>query len=209
MGEKSIKKNLSYFYFWESMIVGAWGIYLFKFISFYREAYFYVDKRLSLFFQMLSFLNNNWNESFIYFILAFLLITFTLFFSYFLYITYKKGLIQNKLILFFVYLNLLFCLSLLVNVCFLIFFVLLILSGSLVYIIFTFVNLNTDKEHFDYLEGNIIDIKGPFITEVEAETAMKVFLSSWKEEKIILGEEIYKDQDDKYYVDIYIEAINK
>lgn len=210
MGKIANKKaKLGYVYLIEGIIAGVWGIYLFKFYSFYHEAYFYVDKRLSLFIQMLSFVNNNWEETFTYFILAFLLMTVTLFLSYFLYLTKKRALIQNKPIFLIFCFNLLCCLALLVNACCFIFLVLLILAGSLIYIIFTLVNLSVDKEQLDYVEGEIIDVKGPFTSEKEAQTAVKAFLGKWQEEKIILGEEVYLDKDSKYYVDFYIEVINK
>lgn len=210
MGRIATKKTtLGYAYIVEGIIAIAWIIYLFKFYSFYQEAYFYVDKRLSLFIQLLSFVNNNWNEAFIYFILSFLLITATLFFSCLLYVTNKKEVRQNKLALFIFCFNLLCSLLLLVNVCIFIFLIIFILAGSLVYIIFTLANLSVDKEQLDYVEGEIIDVKGPFASEEEALTEMKSFFKKWQEEKIILGEEVYLDKDNKYYVDIYIETINK
>ncbi|ALS36778.1 hypothetical protein ABID30_002026 [Enterococcus rotai] len=208
--EKHQKKGLGYIFFIEGIFSVLWIGYLFKFYSFYKEAYFYVDKRLSLFIQMLSILNNNWDEIFIYFILSFFLITLTLFMSYLLYLTNKRALRRNKSTPFILCFNLLCCASLLANVCGFIFFVITILSASLVYIIFTLVNLNLDKEkpESEYDEGDIIEIKGPFKTKEEAQKEITIFFDKWKEKTIILGEEIYIE-DGNYYVDIYVDTINK
>ena len=209
MGKVATKKaKLGYVYLIEGIIAGVWGIYLFKFYSFYQEAYFYVDKRLSLFIQTLSFLNNNWNEVFIYFVLSFLLITVTLFFSCLFHFTNKKERQKNKILLLLLYLNLFCCLSLIMNICGFIFAIILVLASSLVYIIFIFSKLSSTKETFDFEEGEIIEVKGPFETKEEAQIEVHQFFSQWKEEGIILDEEIYLDEDNQYYVDIYIETIN-
>lgn len=209
MGKIANKKaTLGYVYLIEGLIAVAWGVYLFKFYSFYQEAYFYVDKRLSLFIQMVSFVNNNWNEVFIYFVLSFLLITCTLFFNCLLYFTNKKEQKKHKIILVFLYLNLIGCLFLLINICGFVFAIILTLASSLVYIIFVFSKLSSTKEKFDYEEGEIIEVKGPFETKEEAQMEINTFFSKWKEAKYTLDDEIYLDKDDKYYVDIYVETIN-
>ncbi|MBO0439047.1 hypothetical protein [Candidatus Enterococcus ikei] len=209
MSEIANKKvKLGYVYLIEGIIAGMWGIYLFKFYSFYQTSYFYIDKRLSLFIQMLSFLNNNWNEVFIYFILSFLLITYTLFFNCLLYFVNKKEQQKHKILLLFLYLNLLCCLSLLINLCGFIFATILILAASLVYIIFILSKLSSTKEKFDYEEGEIIEIKGPFETKAEAQIEINTFFSKWKEARYTLDDEIYLDEDNKYYVEIYVETIN-
>lgn len=210
MGKEAIKKTrLWHFYFIEGIIVSAWIGYLFKFYSFYKEAYFYTDKRLTVFLRMLSFLNDNWNEIFIYFILSFLLMTITLFLTYLLYtIANKNKKRHNKFILISIFVNFFSCLSLLINICGFIFAVILTLASSLVYIIFIFSKLSSTKEKFDYEEGEIIEVKGPFETKEEAQMEINTFFSKWKEAKYTLDDEIYLDEDDKYYVDIYVETIN-
>ncbi|WP_348921004.1 hypothetical protein [Enterococcus rotai] len=210
MGEIANKESkLGYVYLIEGIIAGAWIIYLLKFYSFYQESYFYIDKRLSLFIQMLSFLNNNWNEVFIYFILSFLLITCTLFFNCLLYFINKKEQQKHKVLSVFLYLNLLCSLFLLINICGFIFATILILASSLVYIIFIFSKLSSARDKFDFEEGDVIEVKGPFETKEEAQSAIELFFSKWQEEKIMLDEETYVATDGKYYVDIYVETINK
>lgn len=211
MGKEAMKKTRLWpFWFMEGIIVSAWIGYLIKFYSFYKEAYFYTDKRLSVFLRMLSFLNNNWNEIFIYFILSFLLITITLFLTYLLYIlVIKNEKRHNNFILLPIFVNILSCLSLLMNICGFIFGIIIILAASLVYIIFILANLGSSKETIQYEEGELVDTKGPFETEEEAHKEMTLFLNTWQQDKVILEEEIYIETDNKYYVDFYVEEIKK
>jgi hypothetical protein len=211
MSKEAIKKTrLWHFYFMEGIIVSAWIGYIFKFYSFYKEAYFYTDKRLSIFLRMLSFLNNNWSEIVIYFILSFLLMSITLFLTYLLYIIANKNEKRhNKIILISMFVNFLSCLSLLINICGFIFGTIFILAASLVYIIFILANVGSSKGAFHYEEGELVDTKGPFETEEEAHKEMTLFFNQWQQNKIILDEEIYIESDNKYYVDFYVEEIKK
>ncbi|MBP2097249.1 hypothetical protein [Enterococcus rivorum] len=206
---KPIKRG--YFYIIEGILTIGWIVYLMNFYSFYKETYFYVDKRLSLLVQMLSFLNDNWKTIFFYFITSFFLMTATLFTSGLVYLMTKKKQQSMKPILLIIGVNLLCFLPLLLNVCGLIFLILFILAASLVYIIFILSLSGSQKEELDYEEGDIIEVKGPFETEATAQKEAESFLAHWSEkESIILKTEIYIDEkDDKYYTEIFIEAINK
>ncbi|MBO0441098.1 hypothetical protein [Candidatus Enterococcus ikei] len=208
MGKEAIIKKLSWkFYFLEGLLACIWAIYLVDFYSFYKEAYFYIDKRLSMFLRLLSFLNENWQELFLYFVLSFLFMSLTLFFTYFIYLTQKK---KQSGYQFFLYLNVGYCLALFINLCGIIFFILFILAASLVYIIFILANWGAYKNRLQYEEDEIIETKGPFDTEEQAQKEGRLFQSQGMEkEGFVLVEEVYLEVDGKYYVDIYNEPIEK
>lgn len=201
------KRSLGKFYLIEGILGISWIVYLIKFYSFYKEAYYYTDKRLSLFLQLLSFLHDNWAESFIYFIVSFLLMTVTLFFTYFLYLVDKKEQRHKRVGLYLIGVNLFCFLLLLFNIYGVVFFILFTLAASLVYIVFV---LATVGSHKRYEEGEIIETKGPFETEMQARKEVAAFITKRQgKEKLVLGEEIYLDEDNKYYADIYVETIKK
>ncbi len=204
------RKNKWRFYSIQAILSISWIVYLIKFYTFYREAYFFMDKRLSLFLQLLSFLHDNWTESFIYFILSFILMSITLFFTYLFYLVDKKEQHHKVMVQLFLVINLISCLSLIFNISGMVFFILFILAASLVYIISILAAVGYRKEELDYDEGEVIEIKGPFETEEQAVKEAIGFITQWQEkEKLILGEEIYIEEDGKYYASIYIETIKK
>ncbi|WP_375270040.1 hypothetical protein [Enterococcus sp. DIV0212c] len=131
----------------------------------------------------------------------------TLFFTYFVYLTKKE---ERSGYQFFLYLNVGYCLVLFINLCGIIFFILFILAASLVYIIFILANWGTYKNRLQYEEDEIIETKGPFDTEEQAQKESRLFKSQGTEkEGFILVEEVYLEVDGKYYVDIYSEPIEK
>lgn len=192
----------------EGILIIGWIAYLTKFYLFYKEAYFYVDKRMSLFLRLLSFLDNNWTESMYYFLVGFLLLSGTCFFNGILYLFKKKNF--NQTIVYGLGLiNSLFCLALLFNVVGAVFLILTILSASLAYIIFT-LGKNSSKEISAYEQDDVIEVIGPFATEEAAQKEAHIIIESWvKEETLLLNAEIYTDTDSQYYAEIYIEAINQ
>ena len=198
------------FYYMEAILTAGWIVYLMKFYSFYKEAYFYVDKRLSILLQLLSFFTDNWNEAFIYFVLGFFLMVVTLFVTSFIYLL-DRGIVEKKQLFFFlVALNSICFFSLFPNVLGVIFFILLILAATLVYVIFILGTVNWNEERRKYEVGDIIDMLGPFETKEEAQRATKLFFSKFPENtKFGLGEDIYVGTDNKYYTDIYIEVLKK
>ncbi|EOH96680.1 hypothetical protein UAW_01845 [Enterococcus haemoperoxidus ATCC BAA-382] len=205
----SNRKNKWRFYSIQAILSISWIGYLIKFYTFYEEAYFFLDKRLSLFLQLLSFLHDNWMESFIYFIVSFILMSITLFFTYLVYLVDKKDQRYKGIVQLFLVINLISCLSLIFNVAGIVFFILFVLAASLVYIISILAAIGYRKEEIDYEEGEVIEIKGPFETEEQAIKVAVDFITQWQEkEKLILGEEIYRE-DSEYYASIYIETIKK
>ncbi|MGX7272511.1 hypothetical protein [Enterococcus haemoperoxidus] len=190
--------------------MAGWIIYLINFYLFYKEAYFYIDKRLSFFLQLLSLLNDNWTESIIYLVFGFLLMVWTMFSTYLFYLVNKKEQQHIVSVLLFLSLNILFFLSLLFNIVGLIYFVLMILALSLVYIIFVLAMNDFRKIDFYYEEGETIDTLGPFETEDKAKKEATSFIAQWQgKESVRLSGEIYLDTNNKYYTDIYIETIKK
>ncbi|MEI5990734.1 hypothetical protein [Enterococcus crotali] len=211
MIEKTIEKRslVKGLYIMQGVLLIGWLAYLISFYLFYKEAYFYVDKRLSLFLRMLSFLNSNFDGAFVYFVLSFFLFTFTMLLAYFLFFISKKTKRHEKLSLLFICLDLFLCLSLLINVNGFIFAVILILAASLVYIMLVLTKVSLGKEVSQYEEGDVIEIKGPFGTEKEAQEEVISFLKSWSKAKVVLDKDIYLDSDNKYYADIFVEAIKE
>lgn len=180
-----------------------WITYLVMFYSYYKEAYFYVDKRLSFFYKLLLIVNDNGFESIVYFGLSALLMTVTFVFIYFLFLMNKRRPYPKALLLGLIGLNLLYFLLLFINVYGGGFFIIAALSGSIVYALV----MLGKKEDVEYEEGDVIETKGPFDTEATAKQATQSFLETWQEkETVILGEELYQE-DNHYYVDIYVEAI--
>ncbi|WP_348921389.1 hypothetical protein [Enterococcus rotai] len=134
----------------------------------------------------------------------------TLFFTYLFYLVDKKEQHHKVMVQLFLVINLISCLSLIFNISGMVFFILFILAASLVYIISILAAVGYRKEELDYDEGEVIEIKGPFETEEQAVKEAIGFITQWQEkEKLILGEEIYIEEDGKYYASIYIETIKK
>lgn len=204
--KRSLVKGL---YIMQGVLLIGWLAYLISFYLFYNEAYFYVDKRLPLFLQMLSFLNSNLNEMFVYFSLSFVLFTITLLLTYLLFFTSKKTKEHNKSNFWLVCLDLLLCLSVLINVNGFVFAVILILAASLVYIMLILTKSSFGKEVSQYEEGDVIEIKGPFGTEKEAQHEAENFIKAWSKSRIILDNDIYLDSTNKYYADIFVEAVKE
>lgn len=212
MTKESIMKKITIkrFYYAEWMLVTVWLAYLIKFYTFYKEAYFYVDKRLSLLLQLLSFFSDNWEETFWYLLIGFLLMAITLFLTSFIYQSKIATATKRKSFYLIVCLNMLCIFPLFFNIVGALFFILLILAASVTYVVFILANVSWDQEMREYEVGDIIETKGPFDTKEAAESEMLEFFSKWKEKKdIILGEEIYSDADNKYYAEIYIEEGKK
>jgi hypothetical protein len=211
MIEKTIEKKpvTKGLYIMQGVLLIGWIAYLISFYLFYKEAYFYVDKRLPILLKVLSFLNSNWNEMFIYFVLSFFLFTGTLLLSYLLYFTYKSAQGRKMINLFLLGLNILLCLSLLININGFPFAVILILAASLVYIMLILSKSKFGKEVSQYEEGDVIEIKGPFNTQEEAQEEVVRFFKSWSKAKVVLDKDIYLDSDNKYYADIFVEAIKE
>ncbi|MGX7274285.1 hypothetical protein [Enterococcus haemoperoxidus] len=133
----------------------------------------------------------------------------TLFFTYLVYLVDKKDQRYKGIVQLFLVINLISCLSLIFNVAGIVFFILFVLAASLVYIISILAAIGYRKEEIDYEEGEVIEIKGPFETEEQAIKVAVDFITQWQEkEKLILGEEIYRE-DSEYYASIYIETIKK
>ncbi|WP_348921580.1 hypothetical protein [Enterococcus rotai] len=198
-----IKKATWKFYFLEGILTSVWLVYLLDFYSFYNESYFYTDKRLPIFFRLISFLNDNWQELFSYFVLSFLFMSLTLFLTYYLYLSNKEQMKGYKI---FCFLNVGYCLALLGNICGMLFFILFILAASLIYIIFV---LADGKSYQNELQDDeLIERKGPFETEEAAQKESSLFKSQWvKIEGSHLVDVIYLEADGKYYVEMYIEPI--
>ena len=205
--------RMRWLYFIELILLVSWLTYLSSFYSFYKEAYFYVDKRLSLLLQLLSLFNNEWNHLFLYFVLGFILMVVILFFTGLTYMLEKRTRLYKHYSVW-LFLVTLFCfLPLFFTICGGIFFTLVILAASLVYAIFILgakeiIGGYEAVRHFQ--EGDTIEVKGPFETEEEALKNIDPFLSQYlQDETLILEKEIYLGTDHKYYVDIYIETIKK
>lgn len=203
----TMKKTFWKFYFLEGILTGVWIIYLLNFYSFYKESYFYIDKRLPIFLRLLSFLNENWQELFIYFVLSFLFMSLTLFFSYYLYLTNKEKLPGYKILFF---LNICYCVALFANICGILFFIIFVLAASLIYIIFILADWGSYTNKLRYEEDEIVERKGPFETEEEAQKESAMFKNQWlKKADVLLAEVIYLETDGKYYVEMYAKPIEK
>lgn len=202
---KGLSKKI---YLTEGILIIGWLIYLTAFYFFYTEAYFYVDKRMTLFLRLLSFLDNNWTGAMMYFVIGFLLLLGTFyFFGVTLLLKTKKTLNQKKLYTLYA-INSLFGLVLLFNVAGSVFLVLSILSGSVVYITFILAK-ETTKDTYSYEVDDVLETIGPFKTEEIALQHAQEFLDQWAtEQKILLNKDIYIEIDNQYYVEIYVEAVN-
>lgn len=208
-GTTNTKITVRHLYFSEGLLAIGWFIYWMAFYSFYTEAYFYVDKRLSLFLQLLSLFKSNWDQLLFYLILGFLLFALTLFVVNIFYVLNKDKPENKQSLIFFLTLTILSLVPLFFNICWIVFLILLILAASLVYVIFILGTASQEGTK-NYEEGETIEIKGPFETEEAAQKAVTLFLKEWQaKETIILGKEIYVDTDQKYYVDIFIESLKK
>ena len=206
--EKHQNKGLKYILFIEGIFSVMWITYLVMFYSYYKEAYFYVDKRLSLFYQFLLLVNDNGRTSIVYFTLSALLMTMTFVFIYFLILTNKRRLYPKGAFITLVGLNVLYTILLFINAYVVAFIIIAALSGSIVYALAMIGNKGDSEEELEYEEGDVIETKGPFETESSAQQAVRSFLETWQEkETVILGEELYQEDDNCYYVDIYVEAI--
>lgn len=186
-----------------SILTLGWLAYCITFFIFYKNAYFYVDKRLSLFLRLLSFLNNNWIETILFFLGALLLFTSSFFLIGGMYFLYKEGILTKKVIYTGLVLVGVLCVILCLTIMWSIFIVLLILSVSIVYISFILAGKGLKED-----EGEeILAILGPFEREGEAKKAGQLFLKEQAGHDLSsLQTEIYQEKDNDYYVEIYIDA---
>ncbi|XUB55873.1 hypothetical protein IGJ02_000105 [Enterococcus sp. DIV0724b] len=203
--ETIIKKSpLWIFYFMESALVIAWIVYVIKFTFFYQEAYFYVDKRLSLLYKLLSFMNGNWSTLYIYLITSFLLIVMTFFLATAIYSVKQVSAGKGSIHWILLSLSGLGCLVSGINILWPIYLILLILAGSVVFITYTIVMTELKEEESGWEEDNI-EIEGPFETIEKAQAVVNNHLSKQrKDSSAILGAELYLEEDDQYYVEIYV-----
>lgn len=207
--EKQQNKGLKYVLFTAAIFFIVWIIYLTSFYSYYKEAYFYIDKRYSYLYQLLIIVNDNLQMSVIFLSLSALLITVTFVFMYFILLTNKKKAYPKTVVPILFGLNALYILSLFINVYGSVFFIIAILSGSIVYALVT-LGKKEDNRDTEYEEGDILETKGPFETVRVAQEATQLFLENWTEQKtVVLGKEIYQKEDDQYYVEIYVETVKK
>lgn len=207
--EKHQNKGLRYRVFTEGIFSILWIGYLVMFYSYYKEAYFYIDKRLSFLYKLLFFINDNLRTSLVYFLLYGLLITLTFVFLYFLFLTYKRKPYSKSGLVTLVCLNALYIFLSFINIYGVIFFIITILSGSIVYALVMVGKKEDVEEDMDYEEGEIVEVQGPFETETSAQQAARLFMETWqKKETVVLEKELYKE-DDNYYVEIYVETIKK
>lgn len=205
--KKGSQPKRRFFYVLGGVLLSSWAIYLFNFYTFYLEINFYIDKRLSLFHQLLSLLKYEWNQSVLYFSLAFILITVTLFIGGVLWLNRKKdGVVISRI---YSVIALLLFLGLTINTYGPIFLVLIILSGSLVYVSLIIARGQRHDEANFYEEGEVLETKGPFQTESEANIALMQLVAQWEKSDLLLGEDIYKENENTYYAEIYIEKINQ
>lgn len=194
-----------YFYLTQGILIIGWLIYLINFYTFYSDAYFYIDKRLSLFLRILSILNENWNQFSTYFIIAFLLMVSMFFLTVSLYFLNRKEEHSKTMIHAATFINIGLIVALFINICWPIFLILTILSASLIYIMLVFAKATDNGE-----EDESLEVVGPFITQAEAVLASKALLDKWKNiEKRNVTTEVYLNDDSKYYAEIYIELIEK
>lgn len=198
-----------FFYVLGGVLLSSWIVYLFKFYSFYLDSNFYIDKRLSFFHQLLSLLKFEWNQSILYFSLAFILVTVTLFIGGVLWLNRKKNAQWVVIPRIYSIITLLLFLGLTINTYGPIFLVLIILSGSLVYGSLIIARGQRHGEANFYEEGEILETKGPFQTESEANIALQQLVAQWEKNDFLLGEDIYKENENTYYAEIYIEKINQ
>ncbi|WP_348921155.1 hypothetical protein [Enterococcus rotai] len=209
--EKQQNKGLKYVIFAAIVFLAIWALYLLSFYSYYNEAYFYIDKRLSIFYQLLVLVNDNLGDTVKYLAIAALLMTVTFVFIYFIFLTNKRK-AYPKVVLYGLYcLNALYFLLLLLNVYGGVYFILSVLSGSIVYALVTIGNKSDHiQPQDDYEEGDILETKGPFESAETAQKEARLLVEKWQENShLVLGEELYQEKDSSYYVDIYIEAIKK
>lgn len=199
---KMTQKRVKLFLLIEGLVIASWLLYLSNFYLFYKEAYFYVDKRMTLFLQLLSFLNNNWLESIGYFSLSFILFVALFFLVAIFYFLKKKGAIQS-IVAYFVYgIAISISVSLLFTILWSGFLIIILLSMSVVYITFV-LSLNLARKE-EFYEEDVIEILGPCNTKKEIEEKVESYLKQVSDkETVSLEVEIYSDDMQQYYADIY------
>lgn len=83
------KLNIKSFMF-SLLVLITWCVYMFFFLPFYEEAFFYVDKSASYWHQFVFFIESYLNQLLLFAFLFFFLLIGTFFFLYLFYLKYKK-----------------------------------------------------------------------------------------------------------------------
>ncbi|WP_086314569.1 hypothetical protein A5821_002151 [Enterococcus sp. 7F3_DIV0205] len=208
--EKQQNKGLRSATIVAALLFIMWVIYLIFFYAYYKEAYFYIDKRLTLFYQLLILVHDNLVETIKYLSLGVLLMTITFVHIYFIFLSNKRNPYPRVSLYILSGLNAIYFLLLLINVYGFIFFILSILSGSIIYALVIIGNeANQKVSTKDYEEGDILETTGPFETKEIAQREAGIRIEKLQENPhLVLGEELYQEENN-YYIDIYIEAIKK
>ncbi|WYK01380.1 hypothetical protein A5821_002517 [Enterococcus sp. 7F3_DIV0205] len=191
-----------FIYLFVGLALAATALYVSKFYLFYQDAYFYIDKSRTLFYQIISFLNDNWIESLMYLSLSFLVYVALFFFSTIGHF-FKKNHKEQRLYYFFYGVSILTVVASFFTILWPIFLVIIVLSMSVVYIIFV-LSFTMAKKTANDEERDLLEIIGPFQTETEAEERAQVFIHDFFEKKSLVAEkEIYLDENNHYYVELF------
>lgn len=192
-----------------SLLVASWLLYSFSFNQVYEEAKYFATEGAQPIVQILEILNYRGEELKPYFILFFTLTSLSfLLIIYLRLFTNKKKLKPYPLVL----LSLILLIFIIINsMNKFTFFLLLLIGVSLLLMVSITLTVKHLYNNIDsYEDGDIIQVKGPFKTENEANIYAQSELTRLKKqikiENLCLKSLVYLENPSSYYVDIYFEA---
>lgn len=185
------------------ILIILWIFYSFMFRVFYEEAVIFSTVGAQPLVKILEIIEYRGNELLPYLASFFTLTSLTFLYCLYFFKSDKNnrrsvlliGIIFTGIILF----NLINQLALLLIM--LVFLALLIMYSLTITVNYLYV------EDIKYESGDILHTEGPFETKIEAEDYSLVMLEKQQSyfDKLLLKSDIYQNEKEKYYVDIYLE----
>lgn len=209
-----LKKNKLYF-IGEGLFICSWYVYYVFFCKFYNEAFFYVEKKAKLIIQLLFMTTYYSTEVLIYSTIAFMLMTLNLLLFLLFFIQNKqKNTVQKQtkaVLIVFLLMFSVIQVKLLSTILWPIFLILVILSLTVIYIIFAVTKYLYEENEIEYEENEPLKVAGPFENLEEANDFSKEFLLYWQDyfskKNLKLEYSINQGEQNKYFVDFNIKSI--
>ena len=192
-----------------SVLVASWGIYSVFFQRFYQEVVFFTTDDAPSLIQLLELIGYRGKELLPYLTVFFTLTTLSLLFAIYLNFAIKEKRMAVGIIWF------LFAMLIgynIINKLAALLVVLIIVAALLMYSLVVTINyLYVDKTTYE--AGDVLHTEGPFETEEKARVYSKGIVTKRKDEFLngdfLLASDIYMDEPENYYVDIYLAAIDE
>lgn len=188
----------------------AWSIYFSFFLSFYKEASFYVDKNEKIVVQLLFIMTYYLYESLLFLVCALILMTVHQLIMLYFFIKGRKELSSNRQVTFWMLTILLAgcVIGLLDNLMWPLFILVMIFSSTIVYITYAITKYIYEDDQTLYLHNEQIKTMGPYQSREEARIAADEFIEYWSdyfsEKGFELLSSLEQGTEGKYTVEIYL-----